>query len=705
MPRPKVRPEDRRRSSHACQTCKILKIRCDSQRPCSSCMRRGQAHTCAYSGMDRRKRRTGDVVQNTHSRVTDRQDGFSQSNRVTAAENENTPFELETLVSEMVTPESRSDDTRPPETSLREPLSVAPKQSTKVDVGETSAISFLHFLRKTIKAYVGSVPFTDAERHHIIIDTDFCSTTTEDDQNIEPKRIHSYIEYYYEATSGILDLFTAQEVEALLETHTSSRQPTTIAAVRREDVAAIGVALAIGAQVRGSDRDSQVANEYFRRARQAAFNDMLMGQNIGTVRLFLLMAFYMLGACNRNAASMFLGVAARAAIILELHSIEGCDSTLSKEDYESRRRIWHSMRNLDILSSFVLSRPRSLPLVQSMSEPNELNPHSAFYAIGNGCTLLINIVDTLSNGGLLDVPTAEGLLSQLRKWSSSLPASLRQFRSVSHGPPFLEPAARQRLVGSIHVSCLYYFAVILVTRPYLIAYLVSRLRGKAPDHLISDPDEASDVAIKNNKVSKLAQVCICVDGQSRRGSFFETFVSSSMPPFTSSLPWIFGAGLILGFSMFAGEPRRDIESLFNSTLHLLDDVGRTSPQAQLYHQILTSFNDAVTKFRNRVAGEVYRTVQDYMDQILMIDPTVDGGSTAHARDREDSYTVWNDDWLAGAIRSAETGEVALDPVLNGTQGAQMFHDPGDWGDIDGMELEEDLLMDIDPFDQFFVTVE
>ncbi|GFN11786.1 fungal specific transcription factor domain-containing protein [Aspergillus tubingensis] len=654
--------------------------------------------------MDRRKRRTGDAVRNPHSRAIDRQDGFSQSNSATAAENENTPFEFETLVSEMVTPESRSDDTHPPETSLRERLSLAPEQSTKVDVGETSAMSFLHFLRKTIKAYVGSVPFTDAERHHIIIDTDFCSTT-EDDQNIEPKRIHSYIEYYYEATSGILDLFTAQEVETLLEAHTSSRQPTSIAAVRREDVAAIGVALSIGAQIRGSDRDSQVANEYFRRARQAAFNDMLMGQNIGTVRLFLLMAFYMLGACNRNAASMFLGVAARAAIILELHSIEGYDSTLSKEDCESRRRIWHSMRNLDILSSFVLSRPRSLPLVQSMSDTNELNPQSAFYAIGNGCTLLINIVDTLSNGGLLDVPTAEGLLSQLRKWSSSLPASLRQFRSVSQGPPFLEPAARQRLVGSVHVSCLYYFAVILVTRPYLIAYLVSRLRGKAPDHLISDPDEASDVAIKNNKVSKLAQVCVSsslymIDMCRRAKSAGLVFRN-----FCLLKAWIFGAGLILGFSMFAGEPRRDIESLFNSTLHLLDDIGRTSPQARLYHQILTSLNDAVTKFRNRVAGEVYRTVQDYMDQILMIDPTVDGGSTAHARDREDSYTVWNDDWLAGAIRSAETGEVALDPVLNGTHGAQMFHDLGDWGDIDGMELEEDLLMDIDPFDQFFFTVE
>ncbi|GKZ57709.1 hypothetical protein AnigIFM49718_003038 [Aspergillus niger] len=625
--------------------------------------------------MDRRKRKTCDAVQNTHSCAIDGRDGFSQMDSVTAG-NDNTPFELDALVSEMVTPESRTDDTRPPETSLRERLSLEQEQSSKVDVGETSAMSFLHFLRKTVKAYVGSVPFTDAERHHIVIDTDCCSTI-EADENIEPKRIHTWLDFYNEATSGILDLFTAQEVETLLAAHTSSRQSASVAAVRREDVAAISVALAIGAQVRGSDGDSEIANGYFRRARQAAFNDMLMGQNIGTVRLFLLMAFYMLGACHRNAASMFLGVAARAAIILELHTFEGYSSTLSNEDYESRRRIWHSMRNLDILSSFVLSRPRSLPLVPSMPDTNEeVNLQSAFYAVGNGCTLLNNIVDTLSKGGLLDVPTAEGLLSQLRKWSSGLPTGLRQFRSVSHSLPFLEPGDRQRLVGSIHVSCLYYFAVILVTRPYLIAYLTSRLRGKAPDHLISDPDEASDVAIKNNKVSKLAQVA-----------------------------WIFGAGLILGFSKFAAEPRRDIESLFNSSLHLLDDLGRTSPQAQLYHQILTSLNDAVAKFRNRVAGEVYRTVQDYMDQILMIDPNMDGDTIARSKDSEDSYPGWSDDWLAGAIRGVETGDIALDPVSNGTQGAQMFRDPGDWGDIDSMELGDHLLMDIEPFDQVFYTVE
>lgn len=166
------------------------------------------------------------------------------------------------------------------------------------------------------------------------------------------------------------------------------------------------------------------------------------------------------------------------------------------------------MRNLDTLSSFVLSRPRSLPTVPNWSNVIESKTESAFHAIGDGCILLDNIVDTLSKGKLLDIITAEDLLMQLRKWSGSLPTTLRQFYHPFHSSQTLEPRDRQRLVGSIHVSCLYYFAVILVTRPYLIAYLTSRLRGKAPDHLISDPDEASDVTLKNNKVSKLAQVCV-----------------------------------------------------------------------------------------------------------------------------------------------------------------------------------------------------
>jgi hypothetical protein len=37
-------------------------------------------------------------------------------------------------------------------------------------------------------------------------------------------------------------------------------------------------------------------------------------------RIFLLMAFYMLGECRRNSAFMYLGVAVKAALALGLHS-------------------------------------------------------------------------------------------------------------------------------------------------------------------------------------------------------------------------------------------------------------------------------------------------------------------------------------------------------------------------------------------------
>jgi hypothetical protein len=141
-------------------------------------------------------------------------------------------------------------------------------------------------------------------------------------------------------------------------------------------------------------------------------------------------------------------------------------------------------------------------------EASPQDTQSVFTAILKGSSLLEDIVNKLSKGNMLHVPTAEGLLEQLRQWSRALPPTLRQFTSTSGDGSCLDFADRQLLAGNIHLSCVYYFAVILITRPFLIAYLMSRLRGRAPDQLISDPEEATDVRIKNNTVSKLAQVCV-----------------------------------------------------------------------------------------------------------------------------------------------------------------------------------------------------
>ena len=88
----------------------------------------------------------------------------------------------------------------------------------------------------------------------------------------------------------------------------------------REDVSAVHLTIAIGAQCRGSSQsDLQIASRYFALGQKAAFESMLQDPSINMVRLFLLMAFYMLGACRRNAAFMYIGVASKAALALGLH--------------------------------------------------------------------------------------------------------------------------------------------------------------------------------------------------------------------------------------------------------------------------------------------------------------------------------------------------------------------------------------------------
>ena len=68
MPRAKVKPEDRQRSSIACLPCKRAKIRCDSGTPCATCAKRGREASCIYQdspsqhGARRRSRLSTDTT-------------------------------------------------------------------------------------------------------------------------------------------------------------------------------------------------------------------------------------------------------------------------------------------------------------------------------------------------------------------------------------------------------------------------------------------------------------------------------------------------------------------------------------------------------------------------------------------------------------------------------------------------------------------
>lgn len=96
--------------------------------------------------------------------------------------------------------------------------------------------------------------------------------------------------------------------------------------------AALGMVISIGAQCKSAASARDIGQGYFRQAQSQAFQGMLEDPDIDVVRSFLLMAFYLLGECRRNAAFMYLGIATRAAVALGLHSQESYQDLNDLED-------------------------------------------------------------------------------------------------------------------------------------------------------------------------------------------------------------------------------------------------------------------------------------------------------------------------------------------------------------------------------------
>jgi hypothetical protein len=137
-------------------------------------------------------------------------------------------------------------------------------------------------------------------------------------------------------SNGLLDLYTWDEVRHLLHAEsrtTTQGTPPTPPSLTLLDLASLYLMVAVGAQCYGPTKEAVIwAAGLFSYARKLAFAQMLENPSLDLVRVFLLMAFYMFGACRRNSAFMYLGCASRAADILGLH-----ESTQHKHTNPSTR--------------------------------------------------------------------------------------------------------------------------------------------------------------------------------------------------------------------------------------------------------------------------------------------------------------------------------------------------------------------------------
>ncbi|KAJ5469181.1 hypothetical protein N7475_006933 [Penicillium sp. IBT 31633x] len=611
MARPKVHPANRLRVTTACTACRKSKKRCSGSFPCINCIHKGRGRSCipfkplSDAGVCSRpipvSRSAGKASQTWSESATGLQSPLGSQFHDTGNPNR----EVGTLETGSHSPEA---------THRTHPRMLRNLQGERVFVGKAASLSFLQLLRDTVTQHIGPSQFSHNVRSEDMLE----SESHHDSLNFSEERCSvdekaRFIQHYDVATRGFLSLDRD-------ETPSSLESPTVPKSDRDKTRAAItDLMVAIGAQSYLSSSDTlQVERFYFARGQCRSFGNMLEDPSLDLVRVFLLMSFYMLGACRRNTAFMYLGVASRAAVALGLH-VDSLGSTSRDENIPSseRSRLWMSLCVLDLLVSSILGRPSSIsPLLPENGRPHHwigIAPTDSALVASYCLSLILDeILSRLYSEKAASAETADILLGKLNSWSECLPRSLRTSSLEQNDLS----AVQKHTIGNMHVACSYHFAVILVTRPFLISTLSVRLARLHQSLLTGEPSEVHE---EDPAHSRLAAACI---------DSAVYMLQTCLEVHTSDLllrnmcllkAFIFAAALVLGFSMFSHrEANTEIDDAFRGAITILRILALQSAQAAHYLEIVTMLEAAVIQQRQRLATQARQRRSQYVSRIFSL---------------------------------------------------------------------------------------
>ncbi|RAL05361.1 Zn(II)2Cys6 transcription factor [Aspergillus ibericus CBS 121593] len=613
MPRPKVHPANRRRAYEACLACRATKKRCSGTFPCSKCVRLGRAETCVPSPRSTAQRPAGSTHPLENGSVVS-----DSATRPATTLSVNPPADRADFDSHSQL-SAPGHSTRPvsPETLHRtHPRMLRNLHGERVYVGKAASLSFLQLVRDTVSQYLGPSQFSHNGKSEDMLETE----TPRDippalDITLDSYQLLEYHRAYGSATSGFIYVLTDTEAIDLLDglIEPNTRQGKTKSALA-------DMIIAIGAQsTKRTPSMEQAERFFFSRAQRSAFERMLENPSLELIRLFLLMSFYMLGACRRNTAFMYLGVAVRAAVALGLHLTELADAVPSPEQHQ-RARVWMSVYILDLLVSSILGRPAATGALRSDAEHSSIRypqPEShmamsllASYKVSG---ILEEIIARMYSKEGASAEVAESLLAKLKQWSNGLPGPLVEPPDLN----FDDPAARRHIIGNLHIACTYHFAVIIVTRPFLISVLgvrLARLHGGSVDRL-SDDSLHEEPAHSNLAIactdSALYMIQTCSEVH-RSGLLLGNMCILKA--------FVFAAGLVLGFSMFSRrEADPPLDQAYKEALEILRVLSDQSAQAAHYAEILSYLGNAVAEQRQQLMHHSQQNQSRYVSKLFSLD--------------------------------------------------------------------------------------
>lgn len=481
-------------------------------------------------------------------------------------------------------------------------------------VGDSSNLAFVQNIRRLVKSEIGESRLTSDPLRHAMVEVIPPHPMGSARGNVMKPSIgeaRDLVRHYLLASSGVIDLFDGTDVTEEICAWCQQRGEEKDGEEMKGSI--YYLVLAIGAQVRnGTEKkeregESSQAERYLWRGRELVASSFMDGPSVLTIESYALITFYMLSACRRNGAFMLLGIAVRAAYALGLHRTD-ISSLFEPRERKTRERVWKSLRMLDLYMSASLGRPPATSEVDggSVSWDRATRDYETIQMGGLNssamlriCFIFERIMNEVYCRREVSVQLVESISRQYRDWTLQLPAGL-QTDGLDQKPGTTRPTLQQT-IGVAHLKGAYYWSIILLTRPFLIFKVSSKIKGKS-----EDGEHASSVT------STLSEACI--DAALRNIEIATDLVHTPGVPkrlfmVTNST---FVSAMVIGFAIFGDFDKHfPLMSSIEQAIAILATMAKDDPSGRRYEQITSYLKEAAQEhIRRREQKEIQRRRQD-----------------------------------------------------------------------------------------------
>lgn len=383
---------------------------------------------------------------------------------------------------------SAEDETEVP----REARLLCDAQGKLIFVGDCAPLSFFQSVRQLVTAKVGQNAFAPQSSRSSVLENAPAHSSQRkpgaQQPKVHPADVASAVSSYLSTTTALIHLFDHDRLlQDLLIWADQNQKP--------DDAVSIVnfLILAIGRQI----EDQELAQDYFEYARDRAFAKLSEDLSVGTVQAFTLVTVYMLCSCQINGAFLFFGIAVRAAYSIGIHRTE-VNARFGMEIHHQRDRLWKSLRVVDLFLSTSMGRPPATSDVDCTVPYHTLDSdgHETCDLLDASVQIFLileGIVVEIYSRRKISLQLTEGISLQLREWSMRW---LKQLKDIMES----RSQAEAQVSGACQVLSTYYYAVMLVSRPFLMYEICRRLADA--------PSTATDRSSMTSGKSRLADACI-----------------------------------------------------------------------------------------------------------------------------------------------------------------------------------------------------